>query len=147
MKDPKEETNLPDWANKIYEKHGSPELIDTKDIFHGALIDRRYGLRKDDLVEIVINKLVLNKDQNNVARGMLIGTSRNSVDILDEDGIFRSIGRENIVEIRLVSHMRKTYLEDEELLKFEKEDIRRRTNVQEQAEKQAEGQRDSHIWD
>ena len=111
------------------------------------MIDRRYGLRKDDLVEIVINKLVLNKDQNNVARGMLIGTSRNSVDILDEDGIFRSIGRENIVEIRLVSHMRKTYLEDEELLKFEKEDIRRRTNVQEQAEKQAEGQRDSHIWD
>jgi hypothetical protein len=43
--------------------------------------------------------------------------------------------------------MRRTYLEDEELLKFEKEDIKRRANVQEIAEKQAEGRIDSHIWD
>ena len=66
---------------------------------------------------------------------------------MDVNGDFRSIARVAIVEIRLVIHLRKTYLEDEELLTFEKEDIRRRANVQEQAEKQAEGSIDSHIWD
>mgnify|MGYP006102151877 FL=1 len=102
---------------------------------------------KDDLIEILIDNRVLKEGEENRIGGMLIGTSRNSVDILDVNGDFRSIARVAIVEIRLVIHLRKTYLEDEELLTFEKEDIRRRANVQEQAEKQAEGSIDSHIWD
>jgi hypothetical protein len=65
----------------------------------------------------------------------------------DNNGDFRAISRDVIIEIKLVIHMRRTYLEDEELLKFEKEDIKRRANVQEIAEKQAEGRIDSHIWD
>ena len=138
---------LPDWARQIYEKHGSPNLKNTVDVFHGPLIDRRYGLRKDDLVEIIIDNRVLKNGESNRIGGMLIGTSRNSVDILDNNGDFRAISRDVIIEIKLVIHMRRTYLEDEELLKFEKEDIKRRTNVQEMAEKQAEGRIDSHIWD
>ena len=39
------------------------------------------------------------------------------------------------------------YIEDDELLTFEKEDIRRRSNVHEQAERQADGgSDDSHLW-
>ena len=139
--------DLPEWAIKIYENHGPHDMEETKVIFHGPLIERRYGLRKDDLVEILIDNRVLKEGEENRIGGMLIGTSRNSVDILDVNGDFRSIARVAIVEIRLVIHLRKTYLEDEELLTFEKEDIRRRANVQEQAEKQAEGSIDSHIWD
>jgi hypothetical protein len=45
-----------------------------------------------------------------------------------------------------VTHLRKSYIEDEELLTFEKEDVRRRSSVHEQAEKQADGNDDSHLW-
>jgi hypothetical protein len=138
---------LPSWARKIYEERGSPKIDEIEDIFHGPLMDRKYGLRKDDLIEIVIDNRALPKGEETRVRGMLIGTSRSSVDILDRSGDFRSIARDIIVEIKLVIHLRKTYLEDEELLTFEKEDMRRRSNVHEQAEKLAEGQKDSHIWD
>jgi hypothetical protein len=78
---------------------------------------------------------------------MLLATTRHSVEILDEEGRFRSIARDVIVEVRLVSHLRRSYIEDEELLTFEKEDLRRRSNVHEQAERQADGgSDDSHLW-
>ena len=37
---------LPDWARRMYEENGSPNLDENKDIFYGALIDRKHGLRK-----------------------------------------------------------------------------------------------------
>ena len=138
---------LPEWARRMYVENGSPDLNENKDNFHGSLIDRKHGLRKDDLIEITIDNRVLTKDEDRKVGGMLIGTTRNSVDILDSNGNFISIARDVIVQIKIIAHMRKSYLEDDELLTFEKEDMRRRANVQEKAEKNIEGRRDGHIWD
>jgi hypothetical protein len=51
-----------------------------------------------------------------------------------------------IVEVRLVTHLRRPYIEDKELLTFEKEDVRRRSSLHEQAERSADGHDDSHLW-
>ena len=138
---------LPEWVRRMYVENGSPDLNENKDNFHGPLIDRKHGLRKDDLIEITIDNRALTKDEDRKVGGMLIGTTRNSVDILDSNGNFISIARDVIVQIKIIAHMRKPYLEDDELLTFEKEDMRRRANVQEKAEKNIEGRRDGHIWD
>ena len=42
---------------------------------------------------------------------------------------------------------RKPYIEDKELLTFEKEEIRRRSNLHEEAERQVDGRDDNHVWD
>ncbi len=117
-----------------------------QDVFHGPLLERRSGLRKDDLIEILLDARALPKDVDPWVRGMLIGTSRNAVEILDESGGFRSIARDVIVEVRLVTHLRRPYIEDKELLTFEKEDFRRRSSMQEEAERSADGSDDSHLW-
>ena len=109
------------------------------DVYVGPLIGRKSGLRKDDIVEMVIDARSVRTDQPNVIRGMLISTGRSSIDILDENGDFRSFSRDVIVEIKLVAHMRPQYIDDDELLFFEREDMRRRTSVSEQAERKADG--------
>ena len=110
-------------------------------------IKRKSGLRKDDLIEILLDSRALPKDSDPYIRGMLVGTSRNVIEILDENGDFRSIARDVIVELRLITHLRKPYIEDRELLTFEKEDMRRRSNLHEAAERQADGRDDNHVWD
>jgi hypothetical protein len=77
---------------------------------------------------------------------MMIGGRSSSIDVLDENGEFRSISRDAIVEVRLVTHLRKTYIEDEELLKFEKDDMKRRSEVHEMAEKTSEGHGNNLSW-
>ena len=138
--------DLPGWARQIHEEYGSPDLSDLQDVFHGPLLERRSGLRKDDLIEILLDARALPGDADPWVRGMLIGTSRNAVEILDESGGFRSIARDVIVEVRLVTHLRRPYIEDKELLTFEKEDFRRRSTMQEEAERSADGSADSHLW-
>ena len=103
--------DLPGWARRIHEEYGSPELSDLQDVFHGPLLERRSGLRKDDLIEILLDARALPEDADPWVRGMLIGTSRNAVEILDESGGFRSIARDVIVEVRLVTHLRRPYIE------------------------------------
>ncbi len=139
-------STLPEWAIKIHEAHGSPELDNIQDVFHGPLSERRAGLRKDDIVEIFIDSRALSADSEAIARGMLIGTTRNAVEIVDDSGTFRSIARDVIVEVRLIAHMRVPYLEDREMMTFEKEDMRRRSSMLEKAEQMAEGGMDSHLW-
>jgi len=143
----REVTNLPEWAKRIHQEYGSPELDTLEDIFLGPLIKRKSGLRKDDLIEILLDSRALPKDSDPYVRGMLVGTSRNVVEILDENDDFRSIARDVIVELRLITHLRKPYIEDRELLTFEKEDMRRRSNLHEAAERQADGRDDNHVWD
>ena len=137
---------LPDWAIRIYEAHGSPELDDIQDVFHGPLSERSAGLRKDDIVEILIDSRALSEGSETLAKGMLVGTTRNAVEIVDEKGTFRSIARDVIVEVRLIAHMRVPYLEDREMMTFEKEDMRRRSSMLEKAEQLADGGIDSHLW-
>jgi hypothetical protein len=143
----REVTGLPEWAKRIHQEYGSPELDTLEDIFLGPLIKRKSGLRKDDLIEILLDSRALPKDSDPYVRGMLVGTSRNVVEILDENDDFRSIARDVIVELRLITHLRKPYIEDRELLTFEKEDMRRRSNLHEAAERQADGRDDNHVWD
>ena len=137
---------IPDWAIYLYSSYGSPNLSMHGDVYVGPLIGRKSGLRKDDIVEMVIDARSVRTDQPNVVRGMLISTGRSSIDILDENGHFRSFSRDVIVEIKLVAHMRPQYIDDDELLFFEREDMRRRTSVSEQAERKADGHDDSHVW-
>ncbi len=137
--------DLPDWAVRFHEAYGSPNLDDLGDVFHGPLMDRKYGLRKDDLVELLLDRRMLPEDRDPFVRGMMVGGRSTSIDILDEDGEFRSISRDVIVEVRLVSHLRRTYIEDKELLKFEKDDMKRRSEVHEMAEKTSEDH-GSNLW-
>ena len=143
---PKDETVVPDWAIDLYKSYGSPDLSTHGDVYVGPLIGRKSGLRKDDIVEMVIDARAVRGEQQNVIRGMLISTGRSSIDLLDEDGSFRSFSRDVVVEIRLIAHMRPQYIDDDELLFFEREDMRRRTSVSEQAERKADGHDDSHVW-
>ncbi|HJM24627.1 MAG TPA: hypothetical protein QF821_03160 [Candidatus Thalassarchaeaceae archaeon] len=137
---------LPPWATSFFENYGAPSLEDLVDVFHGPLLDRKYGLRKDDLVEILLDKRMLPDDRDPWVRGMMIGGRSSSIDVLDENGEFRSISRDAIVEVRLVTHLRRTYIEDEELLKFEKDDMKRRSEVHELAEKTSEGHGSNLSW-
>ena len=137
--------DLPDWARRFYEDYGSPDLDSLDDVFHGPLMDRKSGLRRDDLIEILLDRRMLPDDKDPFVRGMLVGTNRNSIDILDQNGDFRSIARDVIVEVRLVTHLRRTYIEDKELLKSEKDDIRRRSEMHEKAEKTSDGY-ESNLW-
>ena len=137
--------DLPEWAVRFHESYGSPDLGDLGDVFHGPLMDRKYGLRKDDLVEVLIDRSMIPEDRDPVIRGMMVGGRSTSIDILDNFGEFRSISRDVIVEVRLISHLRKTYIEDEELLKFEKDDMKRRSEVHEMAEKTSEDH-GSNLW-
>ena len=68
------------------------------------------------------------------------------MEIMDENGVFRSIARDVIVEVRLIAHMRVPYLEDREMMTFEKEDMRRRSSMQEKAEQLADGGMDSRSY-
>ena len=139
--------SLPEWAKRFAEEYGAKDLDDRNDVFFGPLIDRRSGLRKDDLIKLLIDARALRAEEDPWVRGMLLATTRNAVEMLDENGEYRSIARDVIVEVRLVTHLRKPYFEDDELLTFEKEDMRRRSNVHEQAERQADGgSDDSHLW-
>ena len=138
--------SLPEWAKRFAEEYGTKDLEDRNDVFFGPLIDRRSGLRKDDLIKMLIDARALRAEEDPWVRGMLLATSRNAIEMLDENGEYRSIARDVIVEVRLVTHLRKPYIEDDELLTFEKEDLRRRSNVHEQAERQADGgSDDSHL--
>ena len=143
---PKDETVVPEWAIDLYKSYGSPDLSTHDDVYVGPLIGRKSGLRKDDIVEMVIDARAVREEQQNVIRGMLISTGRSSIDLLDEDGSFRSFSRDVVVEIRLIAHMRPQYIDGDELLFFEREDMRRRTSVSEQAERKADGHDDSHVW-
>jgi hypothetical protein len=138
--------DLPGWARRIHEQYGSPDLTDLDDVFHGPLINRKSGLRKDDIIEVLLDARALPAEAEPWVRGMLIGTARSAVEILDENGEFRSIARDVIVEVRLVTHLRQSYIEDRELMTFEKEDMRRRSNMHEEAERSADGSDDSHLW-
>lgn len=138
--------SLPSWAASFFEEYGSPDLEELGDVFHGPLLDRKYGLRKDDLVEVLLDCRMLPDGRDPWVRGMMVGGRSSSIDVLDEDGEFRSISRDAIVEVRLVTHLRKAYIEDKELLKFEKEDMKRRSEVHEMAEKTSEGHGNNLSW-
>jgi hypothetical protein len=54
--------DLPGWARRIYEEYGSPDLNDLNDVFHGPLLERKSGLRKDDIIEVLLDARALPSD-------------------------------------------------------------------------------------
>ena len=139
-------SDLPDWAKSMWEELGSPEIGELQSIHTGDLLERRHGLRKDDLVEIQLDARSLRDEDESWVRGRLLSSGKSSLEVLTTDGEHAYIAREVIVKIVLVAHTRPAYIDDKELLEFERADQKRRTNLHEKVEKKTKGNDDSHLW-
>ena len=143
----KKHTNgRPAWAKDMWEELGAPELEGMEAVTSGDLLDRRYGLRRDDLVEMLLDARALPDDKDPWIRGRLVSSGKMTVELLGEDGKLHYISRDVIVEVILVAHMRPAYLDDVELMAFEREDMKRRNKLNEKVEKEGEGRDDTHLW-
>ncbi len=138
--------DLPDWAVSAWERLGRPDIDAYRDEHYGPLMDRRSGLRRDDIVEILLDARGLPEGDDPWIRGRLVSSHKSSLEIVDEEERFRAIARDAIVEVRLIAHTRPPYIEDEELLTFEREDIKRRSKLHEKVEKETKENDDSHLW-
>ena len=139
-------SDLPDWAKSMWEELGDPEISELLSILTGDLLERMHGLRKDDLVEIQLDARSLRDEDESWVRGRLLSSGKSSLEVLTTDGEHAYIAREVIVKIVLVAHTRPAYIDDKELLEFERADQKRRTNLHEKVEKKTKGNDDSHLW-
>jgi len=139
-------SDYPDWAMAELDKMGITDVSDFQDILYGPIADRKAGLRRDDLVEILLDSRSLNGEMDPWIRGRLISSHKSSLEIIDSEGRFRALAREVIVEIRLITHTRPPYIDDEELMTFERAEARRRNEIQEQVEKRASNSHENHQW-
>ncbi len=139
-------SDLPDWARSMWEELGSPDLSELQSVHTGDLMERRHGLRKDDLVEIQLDARAFREDDDTWVRGRLLSSGKSSLEILTSDGEHAYIARDVIVKIVLVAHTRPAYIDDKDLLEFERADQKRRTNLHEKVEKKTKGNDDSHLW-
>lgn len=138
--------DLPEWAKSMWEDMGSPELEGLGPVYNGDLLERRQGLRRDDFVELHLNVQVFSNPEDAHVRGRLISSGKSSLEILTEEGRCVFISRENIVKMELIAHTRPAYIDDKELLAFEREDMKRRSKLHEKVEKETKGNDDSHLW-
>ena len=139
-------SDLPDWAKKMWKDLGSPDISELQSVHTGDLMERRHGLRKDDLVEVQLDARALRNDDSTWVKGRLLSSGKSSLEILTVEGEHSYIAREVIVKIVLVAHTRPAYIDDKELLEFERADQKRRTNLHEKVEKKTKGNDDSHLW-
>ena len=139
-------SDLPEWARSMWEELGSPDLSELQSVHTGDLMERRHGLRKDDLVEIQLDARAFREDDETWVRGRLLSSGKSSLEILTSDGEHAYIARDVIVKIVLVAHTRPAYIDDKDLLEFERADQKRRTNLHEKVEKKTKGNDDSHLW-
>ena len=139
-------SDLPNWAKKMWKDLGSPDISELQSVHTGDLMERRHGLRKDDLVEVQLDARALRDDDPTWVKGRLLSSGKSSLEILTSNGGHSYIAREVIVRIDLVAHTRPAYIDDKELLEFERADQKRRTNLHEKVEKKTKGNDDSHLW-
>ena len=125
---------------------GSPKLDKVADIIHGDLLKRRHGLRRDDIIEILMDARSLAGDASPWIRGRLLSSGKSSIELLCEDGRTHYVARAIIARIVLVAHPRPAYIDDKDLLAFERNDMKRRSNLHEKVEKESMGSDDSHHW-
>jgi hypothetical protein len=137
---------LPDWANELWQGLGSPKLEKIDSVHTGDLLKRRHGLRRDDLIEVMLDARALSKDDDHWLRGRLLSSGKSTIEILGSDGRHHYLARDVIVQVILVAHTRPAYIDDDELLSFERADQKRRSNLHEKAEKESSGTGDSHLW-
>ncbi len=138
--------DLPKWAKKMWKDLGSPDISELQSVHTGDLMERRHGLRKDDLVKVQLDARALRDDDATWIQGRLLSSGKSSLEILTAEGEHSYIAREVIVKIVLVAHTRPAYIDDKELLEFERADQKRRTNLHEKVEKKTKGNDDSHLW-
>ena len=138
--------DLPEWAKSMWEELGSPDLDELKSVHSGDLMERRHGLRKDDLVEIQMDARALREGEETWIRGRLLSSGKSSIELLTTDGDDIYLAREVIVKVVLIAHTRPAYIDDKELLEFERADQKRRSNLHEKVEKKTKGNDDSHLW-
>ena len=103
-------------------------------------------MRRDDLVEMLLDARALPEGMDPWMRGRLVSSGKMTVELLTKGGKLHYISRDVIVEVILVAHMRPAYLDDKELLAFEREDMKRRNKINEKVEKEGEGRDDTHLW-
>lgn len=139
-------SDLPDWAQSMWEELGSPDLSEIESVHTGDLMERRHGLRKDDFVEIHLDARSLRDDDENWVRGRLLSSGKSSIELLTANGEHVYLAREVIVKVVLIAHTRPAYIDDKELLEFERADQKRRSNLHEKVEKKTKGNDDSHLW-
>jgi len=137
---------LPDWAVTLWEDVGEPDISGIQDVLSGPLLERRCGLRRDDLIEVLLDARALPKGMEPMMQGRLIGTNKSSIELLTSDLNYHYLARDVIVDVILIAHMRPPYIEDRELLDFEREDMKRRNSLHEEVEKRSTGDDDSHVW-
>ena len=125
---------------------GSPALEDVADVINGDLLKRRHGLRRDDFIEILMDARALLDGESPWIRGRLLASGKSSIELLGEDGQTHFVAREIIARIVLVAHTRPAYIDDKELLAFEREDMKRRSTLHEKVEKETTGNDDAHLW-
>ncbi len=140
------EVDLPDWAKTLWKDAGKPDLSDIQDVLSGPLIDRRCGLRRDDLIEVLLDARALPEGAEPMMYGRLIGTNKSSIELLTADFNYHYLARDVIVDVILICHMRPPYIEDRELLDFERDDMKRRNSLHEEVEKRSTGSNDTHVW-
>ena len=140
------EVKLPDWAIPLWEELGCPDLEANSDILEGSLLNRRHGLRMDDLIEIELDARAYPKDSELKIKGRLMSSGKNMIEIKSDEGDVSYVAKDVIVRMKLVAHMRPPYIDDEELIAYEKEDQKRRTKLHERIEKKTQGGNDSHLW-
>jgi len=139
-------SDLPEWAQNMWESLGSPKIEEMESVHTGNLMDRRHGLRKDDLVEIQMDSRSLRDDEDTWVKGRLLSSGKSSIELLTSEGEHIYISREVIVRVVLIAHTRPAYIDDKELLEFERADQKRRSNLHEKVEKKTKGNDDSHLW-
>ena len=137
---------VPDWAEKILKQMGSPKIEDFVSVVKGDLLERRHGLRRDDIISIQLDSRSLRDDDEHIVRGRLLSSGKTSIELLDVDGIHQYIARDVIVKITLICHTRPAYIDDSELLTFERADMKRRNKLHETVEKKTNKSDDSHLW-
>ena len=140
------EVKLPEWAIPLWEELGCPDIEANSDILEGTLLSRRHGLRMDDIIEIELDARAYPKDSDLTIRGRLMSSGKNMIEVKSDNGEVSYVAKDVIVCMKLIAHMRPPYIDDEELIAYEKEDQKRRTKLHERIEKKTQGGNDSHLW-
>ena len=89
-------SDLPEWAQSMWESLGSPKIEEMESVHTGDLMDRRHGLRKDDLVEIQMDARALREDEDTWVRGRLLSSGKSSIELLTVEGEHKPMGLEMI---------------------------------------------------
>jgi hypothetical protein len=142
----KQKITLPDWATPLWKDMGSPDLSKFVDVHNGDLLERRHGLRRDDLVEILLDSRSIQSDDESWMRGRLLASGKSNIELLTDDGRTVFLARDIIAQIVLVAHTRPAYIDDKALLAFERADMKRRSKLHEKVEKESQGSDDAHLW-